>query len=119
MAIDDSDVTDAFKEAQTQGGGTQIGGGPGAADQNAAGGSSGTGGYGGAMDASVDEGDYGESDRPVERELSRGERYDMEQGGGRGPDSVDFQAELQQDPREQQGQRFIDEHGAVTEGQQP
>ncbi len=114
------DVRDEFRDAQ-QVGGQPIGGGAEAPDQDAAGGSSGEGGYGRAMDQKHDGGETDLPAHPAHRELSRGERFDLEQGGGRSSDGVDFGEELKEDQHEHQdqGQRFIDEEGAVTEGQQP
>jgi len=126
MPISDRDVREEFKQAQAQGGGQQLGGGAGPADQDAAGGSSGTGGYGNAQNQSFHQGQTSDHDKPATRELSRGERYDMEQGGGRSADSVDFEEELKEDQRAGQdpAQAFIGgggdpDAGAVTEGQQP
>jgi hypothetical protein len=130
MTISNRDVIDEFKQAGAQGSGQQLGGGPGASDQDAAGGSSGTGGYGNAQNQAFHQGQTGGPDQapthPSTRELSRGERYDMEQGGGRADDAVDFEEELKEDQQEHQdrGQRWLDDNGdldqgAVTEGQQP
>ena len=130
MTITNREVVDEFKQAQAQGAGQQLGGGPGAADQDAAGGSSGSGGYGNAQNQSLHQGQTGGPDEgpshPVTRELSRGERFDMEQDGGRSDDAVDFEEELKEDQQEHQdrGQRWIDDNGgldegATTEGQQP
>lgn len=108
MAIDDREVTDEFRQAQSRGGGRQLGGGPEAADQDAAGGSSGAGGYGNAQNQSLRE---GRADAPQKsREISRGERFDNEQGGGRGDDSLDSDDNLDDDERalHDEGQKFID-----------
>lgn len=110
MPISDREVRDEFKQAQAQGGGQQLGGGAGPADQDAAGGSSGTGGYGNAQNQSFHQGQSTDPQKPVTRELSRGERFDMEQGGGRAADAVDFEAGLADGEADK---------GAVTEGQQP
>jgi hypothetical protein len=114
VTIKDGEIRDEFKQAQALGGGQQLGGGADPADKDAAGGSSGTGGYGNAQNQSFHQGQTGGPDaqpgHPAHRELSRGERFDMEQGGGRAADAVDFEAELQD------GQ--ID-GGADTEAQQP
>jgi hypothetical protein len=128
MAINNREIIDEFKQAQAQGGGQQMGGGPEASDQDAAGGSSGSGGYGDAQNQSLHQGQTGgpdeSSDHPARRELSRGERFDLEQGGGRADDAVDLGEELSEDQQERQdrGQRWIDEQGdldkgPVTEGQ--
>lgn len=125
MTIKDNEIQDEFRQQQARGGGQQLGGGPGASDEDAAGGSSGTGGYGNAQNQSNHQGQTGGPDEnpphPAHRELSRGERFDLEQGGGRAADGVDFEEELQED---RQGQDYIDSLGdadnkAVTEGQQP
>ena len=114
MTIRDSEIQDEFKQAQAQGGGQQLGGGAGASDNDAAGGSSGTGGYGNAQNQSFHQGQNGGPDEnpahPVRRELSRGERFDLEQGGGRAADAVDFEEDLTETGAD---------GGAVTEGQQP
>ena len=79
-------------------GGTQAGGGPGKSDQNAPGGSSGTGGYGnmqnqanhqgqGSVQSGVAGGDLPEGGGATTGQ-SRGERFDEEQGGGRGPGTM-------------------------------
>lgn len=130
MTISNREVVDEFKQAQAQGGGQQLGGGAEAGDQDAAGGSSGTGGYGNAQNQSFHQGQTGEPDEgpqhPARRELSRGERFDLEQGGGRAGDAVDFEAELSDDQqeRENRGQDWLDAQsgsggGDVTERQQP
>jgi hypothetical protein len=82
-------------QAQSAG---QAGGGPRPSDLSNAGGSSGTGGYGSSQNV-VNQQDQqaqaGQSglvgsgrEGPVSEGQSRGERFDEEQGGGRGPDSV-------------------------------
>lgn len=140
MTINQQDVSDAFKDAQAQGqsAGQMAGGAPSESNQDAAGGSGGTGGYGTSPDSGLDRdqanGPDANADHPATRELSRGERFDMEQGGGRGSDAVDFESELAADQRahQDQGQGFIASDGAtdtgadsspdakaVTEGQQP
>ena len=130
MTISNREIRDEFKQAQAQGGGQQLGGGAEAGDQDAAGGSSGTGGYGNAQNQSFHQGQTGGPDEapqhPARRELSRGERFDLEQGGGRADDAVDFETELgdDQQARENRGQDWLDaqsgpDAAAVTEGQQP
>jgi hypothetical protein len=74
-------------------GGTQAGGGPKGSDQKQAGGSSGTGGYGDAQNQQFHQGQEGQLGQSgygsgAEPTLSRGERFDENQGGGRGSDSV-------------------------------
>ncbi len=114
MTISNREIREEFKQAQAQGGGQQLGGGGNPADQDAAGGSSGAGGYGNAQNQSFHQGQTGGRDEnpshPARRELSRGERFDLEQGGGRADDAVDFESELQEGD--------IDA-GARSEGQQP
>ncbi len=129
MTIKDREIRDEFKQAQAQGGGQQLGGGADPADQDAAGGSSGTGGYGNAQNQSLHQGQTGGPDEnpahPAQRELSRGERFDLEQGGGRAADAVDFEEELKEgQPAQDAAQEFIDSRsgadaGAVTEARQP
>lgn len=126
MTIDRKEICEEFDQQQAKGQGAMLGGGPTAADQDAAGGSSGTGGYGKAQNQQFHQGQQGGSTKPTTRELSRGERFDQEQGGGRSDDAVDFEEELKEDQQEHQdrGQRWLDDNGgldqgAVTEGQQP
>lgn len=98
MAADRRDTDEARGEELPRGqdqngttvGGRQIGGGPGPSDMGAAGGSSGTGGYGNAQNQQLHQGqqqDVPARGRSDER-LDRGERFDEQQGGGRGPDAV-------------------------------
>jgi len=119
VTIENREVTDEFKQAGAQAGGSQLGGGAEAADQDAAGGSSGTGGYGSAQNQANHQGQPSDYHKPVTRELSRGERYDLEQGGGRAADAIDTEDELTPAERERAelGQRYLDEHGGST--QQP
>lgn len=122
MTIEREDIIQEFAAQQTLASGTMVGGGAGPADIAEAGGSSGEGGYGLDEDRQFATGGSDEAPaHPAQRELSRGERYDMEQGGGRASDAIDFERELKEDQHDHQdqGQRFIDEEGAVTEGQQP
>jgi hypothetical protein len=126
MSISNREVIDEFKEAQAAGrtGGSQAGGGPSAADQDASGGSSGTGGYGKAQNQSLHQGQEGPGAPLINREeVSRGERFDLEQGGGRGIDALDSDGDddaaldpdeaIREDQQEHQdqGQRWIEEHG--------
>lgn len=72
---------------QGETGGAQLGGGPEQSDMAAPGGSSGTGGYGNAQNQANHQGQQtGRSGHDLGQ--SRGERFDEEQGGGRGADSV-------------------------------
>jgi len=76
-----------------QGGGTQLGGGPEPSDMGSPGGSSGTGGYGNAQNQQFHQ---GQQERPAQSgdgNLSRGERFDEAQGGGRGPDQIGSDAD--------------------------
>ena len=110
MTITNREVVDEFKQAQAQGGGQQLGGGPEAADQDAAAGSSGTGGYGNAQNQAFHQGQGADHEKPANREMSRGERFDMEQGGGRSGDSLgDDNLDANERAQNEAGQRFIDE----------
>ncbi len=72
---------------QGETGGAQLGGGPGQSDMAAPGGSSGTGGYGKGQNQANHQGQQtGVAGHAIGQ--SRGERFDEEQGGGRGPGSV-------------------------------
>ena len=76
----------------------QAGGGATPSDLSNAGGSSGTGGYGNAQNQANRQGQQAQAGQPglaggtsspgAETGQSRGERFDEEQGGGRGPESV-------------------------------
>ena len=68
---------------QGEKGGTQLGGGAGQSDMASPGGSSGTGGYGNAQNQANHQGQQTPQTGRDERQ-SRGERFDEEQGGGRG-----------------------------------
>jgi hypothetical protein len=101
-------------------GGTQSGGAPKGSDQNQAGGSSGTGGYGNAQNQQFHQGQEGQLGQTgygsgAEPTLSRGERFDEEQGGGRGADSVTGET-LSSDRREQdettQADEFLEDQQA-------
>ncbi len=75
-------------------GGTQAGGGPGASDNKAPGGSSGTGGYGQGQNQANHQGQdnpYGnaQSGYGSGQDLDRGQSYDAQQGGGRSAEDVD------------------------------
>jgi hypothetical protein len=72
---------------QGETGGSQLGGGPTQSDMAAPGGSSGTGGYGKDQQSASHQGQAQGATGHDERQ-SRGERYDEEQGGGRGPESI-------------------------------
>jgi hypothetical protein len=87
--FDREEVRDELKQRNTQEGGRQLGGGPEATDRDAAGGSSGSGGYGSAQHAENLQGqsERGEAPEPGQ---SRGERYDEQSGGGRSAETVSF-----------------------------
>lgn len=72
---------------QSDTGGSQLGGGPEQSDMANPGGSSGSGGYGRDQQS---ERDLGGQSAPAghDEKQSRGERFDEEQGGGRGPESI-------------------------------
>lgn len=67
--------------------GNQLGGGPTQSDNAAPGGSSGTGGYGKDQQSEANQG-QAQGATGHDEQQSRGERFDEEQGGGRGPESV-------------------------------
>ena len=77
------------------GGGRQVGGGPSASDMAAPGGSSGTGGYGNAQNQQFHQGqqDATLSGRESDAALDRADRFDEQQGGGRGEDAVTVNAD--------------------------
>jgi len=109
MAITDREVIEEFREQQKQAqtGGKMFGGGPGPSDMDAAGGSSGTGGYGQAQNQQFHQGQNPGPDAQTAPGvnpdgLSRGERFDLEQGGGRGPDALDTTNELEEDQQAHQ-----------------
>jgi hypothetical protein len=70
-----------------QTGGTQMGGGPSQSDNANPGGSSGTGGYGNDQQSQSHQG-QAQGDVGHDEQQSRGERFDEEQGGGRGSESI-------------------------------
>jgi hypothetical protein len=72
---------------QGETGGSQLGGGPTQSDMANPGGSSGAGGYGKDQQSASHQGQDTGATGHDERQ-SRGERFDEEQGGGRGPDSI-------------------------------
>ena len=109
MAITDREVIEEFREQQKQAqtGGKMFGGGPGPSDMDAAGGSSGTGGYGQAQNQQFHQGQNPGPDAQTAPGvnpdgLSRGERFDLEQGGGRSSDELDTTNELEEDQRAHQ-----------------
>jgi hypothetical protein len=118
MTITDREVIEEFRDQQklAQTGGQMIGGGPGQSDMDSAGGSSGTGGYGNAQNQQSHQ---GQNEGPDSQSapgtnpdgLSRGERFDLEQGGGRGPDELDRTNELEVDQQAHQhrGQSVAEE----------
>lgn len=123
MTITDREVIEEFRNQQKLAGtgGRMIGGGPGASDLDSDGGSSGTGGYGKAQDQqSQDAGPDTRTAPGVNRDgLSRGERFDVEQGGGRGPDALETTNELEEDQQAHQdrGQSIADDQ--EESGEQP
>ena len=127
MTIDNREVVDEFKQSQSQGSASQLGGVPGAADRDPEGGNSEIGGYGNdqgpadLQDQADLQGQPGDYERPVTRDLSRGERFDMEQGGGRAADAVGAESELTEDEQERaaRGQRWIDEQATNADDRQP
>ena len=74
-----------------------VGGGPDQSDMASPGGSSGSGGYGNAQNQANHQGQQGQSARPSGHDMhqSRGELFDEQQGGGRGPGSVSDDAVAQ------------------------
>jgi hypothetical protein len=76
-------------------GGTQAGGGPTQSDMAAPGGSSGTGGYGKDQQSANHQGQQVAGGGGHDMNQSRGERFDEEQGGGRGAGSVSDDAVAQ------------------------
>ena len=99
-----ADTPRSQQQAGLSGSGRQVGGGPSPSDTSAPGGSSGSGGYGKTLETQM----QGTQDRTLsggrsEERLSRGERFDEQQGGGRGPDSVSRdEDELERDQGEHQ-----------------
>ena len=105
MTITDREVIEEFREQQKLGqtGGRMIGGGPDASDLDSAGGSSGTGGYGNAQNQNQNDGPDAQTARGTNPDgLSRGERFDLEQGGGRSSDELDTTNELEEDQQAHQ-----------------
>jgi hypothetical protein len=124
MPITNEQVRDEFKDAQRQAatGGSQTGGGPNASDEDAAGGSSGEGGYGQGQNQAFRQGQAVGPDEigdlRTSSGLSRGERFDQEQGGGRGDDQVDMMDDLaaDQNAHQDQGQGYIATEGECDTG---
>ena len=109
MSITDREVIEEFRDQQklAQTGGRMIGGGPGASDMDSDGGSSGTGGYGNAQNQQFQQGqnqgpDSHDAPGTNPDGLSRGERFDLEQGGGRGVEELDTTNELEEDQQAHQ-----------------
>ena len=95
-------------------GGRQVGGGPKRSDSQAPGGSSGTGGYGNAQNQQFHQGqqDGSLSGRDSDPALDRGDRFDEQQGGGRGDDAVTVNAddfEQDQAAHQDRGQSVAEE----------
>ena len=98
-------------QAGQSGGGRQVGGGPEPSDMAAPGGSSGEGGYGNAENKQHQGPQDGTLPGTLDDEaLDRSDRFDEQQGGGRGPDAVGDGDELQRDQAEHQdrGQSVAD-----------
>ncbi len=110
MGIDREEVRRETQQTGTGDGGSQLGGGPTQSDMEAGGGSGSGGGYRHAQNQQNHQGQdlpgYGSSP-----DQSRGERFDEEQGGGRGAESVSGAEEFARDQEEHQdrGQRWIEE----------
>lgn len=82
------------QQNSTPGGGRQMGGGPERSDVAAPGGSSGSGGYGNAQNQQNHQGQArAPGEGSSDEQLSRGERFDEAQGGGRGADAVSYDAD--------------------------
>lgn len=94
-------------------GGRQMGGGPERSDVAAPGGSSGSGGYGNAQNQQNHQGQARDpQDRGDDEQLSRGERFDEAQGGGRGTGAVSYNADdiaEDQAAHQDRGQSLADE----------
>jgi hypothetical protein len=88
--FDRGEVRGDLKQDNSLEGGSQAGGGPGASDMAAPGGSSGTGGYGNDQNSQNHQGQGQGASTPADPGQSRGERFDEMQGGGRGAESVSF-----------------------------
>lgn len=106
--------------------GSQAGGGPGKSDQAEAGGSSGTGGYGKAQNQQFHQGQEGQLGQSgygsgAEPQQSRGEKFDENQGGGRGGDSVTGEttsAAERDEEQTRQGDEFLaDQQAHQNRGQ--
>lgn len=95
---------DQQQSGQAAHGGQQLGGGATSADFDQAGGSSGTGGYGNAQNQMNHQGQqsqaaYGNSE---DAQQSRGEAFDEQQGGGRGPEAIAPPGEISEFQQDQQ-----------------
>jgi hypothetical protein len=110
--FDRQEVRDDLAQSHDDEGGRQLGGGPGASDERAGGGSSGTGGYGGDQNAQNHQGQgQGERTAASDPGESRGERFDEMAGGGRGADSVSFDSERDGDDDLAEDQRAHQDRG--------
>ncbi len=110
MGIDRDELRQDTQQTTTGEGGAQQGGGPAQSDMAAPGGSSSGGGYRHAQNQQNHQG----QDVPggtISPQQSRGERFDEQQGGGRGADSVSDEGELAEDQQQHQdrGQRWLEE----------
>jgi hypothetical protein len=110
MGIDREELRQETQQTSTGEGGSQLGGGPIQGDMAAPGGSSSGGGYRHAQNQQNHQG-QDMPRTPSSPHQSRGERFDEEQGGGRGVDSVSDDADIAEDQQEHQdrGQRWIEE----------
>lgn len=99
------EVSGDMKQSNAGESGRQAGGGPRPSDMGAGGGSSGAGGYGTDQNAQDQRDETQSEASAAEPGQSRGERFDEEQGGGRGSDSVSFD-------RERDGDDFAEDQRA-------
>jgi hypothetical protein len=114
--FDRDEIRDDMKQAGSGEGGRQLGGGPGASDMAAPGGSSGTGGYGNDQNSQNHQGQgQGERTTAPDPGQSRGERFDEMQGGGRGAESVSFDKERDGDDFAEDQQAHQDRGQGVAE----
>ena len=112
--FDRDEVRGDMKQDNNLEGSSQAGGGPGASDMAAPGGSSGTGGYGNDQNAQNQQGQDGGAAAP-DAHQSRGERFDEMQGGGRGAESVSFDKERDGDDFAEDQQAHQDRGQGIAE----
>ncbi|HEX8194445.1 MAG TPA: hypothetical protein VF552_16270 [Allosphingosinicella sp.] len=114
--FDRDEVRGDMKQENSLEGGRQAGGGPGASDMAAPGGSSGTGGYGNDQNSQNHQGQgQGERTQAPDPHQSRGERFDEQQGGGRGAESVSFDKERDGDDFAEDQQAHQDRGQGIAE----